>query len=213
MQLYTLEVEHLRSCKESAEWIGSGIFTGRSRTLAADSAGGAPPAAGPRSSANERTSTAAKRKVPRHEQPKRILDCRGRNTVLWPHDGPRHGGHHTFRKTRDLDEVTHIPMTFLTTAPSNDAKICQTHPQWLADGSRIIFRSTNRAAIGTPQIFAVHESDGAIRQLTHGAGVHIGSINLSRRTNRLFYFREGDDHRLRTVVPEGLIQIPAAQEH
>ena len=107
-----------------------------------------------------------------------------------------------------MDEVTQVPMTFLTTAPSNDAKIYQTHPQWLADGSRIIFRSTNRAADGTPQIFAVRESDGAITQLTHGAGVHLGSINLSRRTNRIFYLREGDDHRLRMVA----LTIPANLE-
>jgi len=107
-----------------------------------------------------------------------------------------------------MDEITHIPMTFLTTAPSNDAKIYQTHPQWLADGSRIIFRSTNRAADGTPQIFAVRESDGAITQLTHGLGVHLGSINLSRKTNRIFYLREGDDHRLRMMA----LTIPADLE-
>jgi oligogalacturonide lyase len=107
-----------------------------------------------------------------------------------------------------MDDVTHVPITFLTTAPSNDAKIYQTHPQWLADGSRIIFRSTDRAADKTPQIFAVRESDGAITQLTHGAGVHIGSINLSRRVNQIFYLREGDNHRLRMVA----LTIPANLE-
>jgi oligogalacturonide lyase len=99
-----------------------------------------------------------------------------------------------------MDEVTHVAMTFLTTAPANDAKIYQTHPQWLAGGSRIIFRSTNRAADGTPQIFAVRERDGAITQLTHGVGVHLGSINLSRRTDQIFYLRDGGDHRLRMMA-------------
>ena len=107
-----------------------------------------------------------------------------------------------------VDEITHIPMTFLTTAPSNDAKIYQTHPQWLADGSRIIFRSSDRAPDGTPQIFAVRESDGAITQLTRGAGVRIGSINLSRRTNQIYYLRDGDDHRVHMVV----LTIPADLE-
>jgi Oligogalacturonate lyase/WD40-like Beta Propeller Repeat len=97
------------------------------------------------------------------------------------------------------DEVTHVTMRFLTTAPSNDAKLYQTHPQWTADGSRIVFRSTDRSPEG-PEIFAVREKDGAITQLTHGTGVRIGSINLSRRTNRLFYLRDGDDHRVHLMA-------------
>ena len=105
-----------------------------------------------------------------------------------------------------IDEVTHVPMRFLTTGPSSDAKLYQTHPQWTADGARIIFRSNDRSPEG-PEIFAVREADGAITQLTHGKGVRIGSINLSRRAGELYYLRDSADKRVRLmklVIPAGL---------
>lgn len=113
------------------------------------------------------------------------------------------------------DDVTHVKMRFLTTGPSSDAKLYQTHPQWTADGTRIIFRSNDRAPDG-PQIFAVREKDGAITQLTHGAGVRISSINLSRRDSRLYYLRDGDDHRVHLMaleIPSDLETGGAVQEH
>ncbi|GAA0529592.1 oligogalacturonide lyase [Rhizomicrobium palustre] len=106
-----------------------------------------------------------------------------------------------------MDEVTHVPMRFLTTGPAGNAKIYQTHPQWTADGSHIIFRSSNRSSEG-PAIFALRESDGAITQLTHGKGVKLSSINVSRLANHLFYFREGGDKRLRLIR----LDFPASPE-
>jgi oligogalacturonide lyase len=107
-----------------------------------------------------------------------------------------------------VDEVTRVPIRFLTTGPSNDAKIYPTHSQWTADGVRIIFRSTNRAADGTPQIFAVRESDGVISQLTRGAGVRIGSVNISRRSNEVFYLRADANQRLSMMA----VSIPSDLE-
>ena len=84
-----------------------------------------------------------------------------------------------------IDSVTGKQITALTTSPVSDTKIYQTHPQWTADGNHIIFRSGRAAG----QVFAVHEKTGAIIQLTDGKGINTGSINVCRKTNRLFYLR------------------------
>lgn len=113
-----------------------------------------------------------------------------------------------------IDEITHVPMRFLTAGPASNAKIYQTHPQWTADGTRIVFRSPDRAPDG-PQIFAVRERDGAIAALTHGPGVRLGSINLSRKAARLYYLRDGTDRRVRLVelnIPNDLESGGAVRE-
>jgi oligogalacturonide lyase len=95
------------------------------------------------------------------------------------------------------DAVTGRPLTLLTSGVVSDAKIYPTHPQWAKDGVNIIFRSGERA--GSPQIFAVNETTGDIVQLTDGPGVDIGSINVARLSNRVFYLRKGETPTLQSI--------------
>lgn len=87
------------------------------------------------------------------------------------------------------DKVTGVPMTFLTTGTANDSKIYQDHPQWTADGQYIIFRSDNRAASGGTQAFAVNEKTGEIIQLTDGTGNNTGTLNIARKSMKLYFLR------------------------
>ena len=95
------------------------------------------------------------------------------------------------------DATTGRPLTLLTSGAVGDAKIYPTHPQWAHDGVNIIFRSGERA--GSPQIFAVNEQTGDIVQLTDGPGVDIGSINVARLSNRVFYLRKGATQALKSI--------------
>jgi oligogalacturonide lyase len=99
-----------------------------------------------------------------------------------------------------VDAQTGVTFTALTTSPANDAKIYQTHPQWTSDGKYIIFRS-NRARGGSTQAFAVNEVTGEIVQLTDGPGTGTGSLNVARKSNRLYFFRGGRDE------PANLIEL------
>ena len=97
------------------------------------------------------------------------------------------------------DETTGLTLTALTTDPANDAKPYQTHTTWTADGQWILFR-TSRDGSG-PQAFIVNERTGDIIQLTDGPATGTGSLNLSRRANKLYYMRglRGRSARLKTV--------------
>lgn len=88
-----------------------------------------------------------------------------------------------------VDRVTGRPITFLTSGATSDSKNYPTHPQWAADGVHIIFRSSDRAGSAGGQAFAVNEVTGDIIQLTEGPGVGIGSLNLARKSNKLYYMR------------------------
>jgi oligogalacturonide lyase len=99
-----------------------------------------------------------------------------------------------------VDAQTGVTFTALTTSPANDAKIYQTHPQWTSDGKYIIFRS-NRARGGSTQAFAINEVTGEIVQLTDGPGTGTGSLNVARKSNRLYFFRGGRDE------PANLIEL------
>jgi oligogalacturonide lyase len=96
-----------------------------------------------------------------------------------------------------VDKITGVPVTALTTGPANDAKIYQTHPQWTADGRYIIFRSNRGAtanADGGPvsaQAFAINETTGEIVQLTDGPETGTGSLNVARKSMKLYFFRGG----------------------
>jgi oligogalacturonide lyase len=85
------------------------------------------------------------------------------------------------------DEVTGNRLVALTTDPANDAKPYQTHPTWTSDGRWVLFRA-DRGGSGR-QAFLVNEASGNIVQLTEGPATDTGSLNLARRTNRLFYVR------------------------
>lgn len=90
-----------------------------------------------------------------------------------------------------VDRVTGRPITFLTSGRTGDAKIYPTHPQWASDGVHIIFRSGDRAPGG--QAYAVNEITGDIIQLTQGEGVGTGSLNVARKSNKLYYMRRSGD--------------------
>ena len=98
-----------------------------------------------------------------------------------------------------VDRVTGRPITFLTSGATSDSKNYPTHPQWAADGVHIIFRSSDRAGGGQGQAFAVNEISGDIIQLTEGPGVGIGSLNVARRSNKLYYMRR--------IAPQGPTQL------
>jgi oligogalacturonide lyase len=89
------------------------------------------------------------------------------------------------------DEKTGVPMTVLTAGASSDAKIYQTHPQWTSDGKWIIFRSSGRAP--GSQAYAVNEASGDIIQLTEGAGNNTGSLNIARKSMKLYFVRTTGD--------------------
>jgi oligogalacturonide lyase len=85
------------------------------------------------------------------------------------------------------DPVTGVPLTFLTTGPSNDAKIYQTHPQWTADGKWIIFRSSDRVPGQGTQAFAVNEESGVIVQVTDTG--YMGMLCVARKSMKLYITR------------------------
>ena len=87
------------------------------------------------------------------------------------------------------DPVTQLPIAVLTSDPANDAKPYQTHTTWTADGKWILFRS-DRGGSGS-QAFIVNETNGDIIQLTDGPGTGTGSLNLARKSMRLYFFRGG----------------------
>lgn len=88
-----------------------------------------------------------------------------------------------------VDRATGRPIVLLTSGTTSDAKNYPTHPQWAGDGIHIVFRSSDRAASKTPQAFAVNEVTGDIVQLTDGPGTGTGSLNLARKSNKLYYMR------------------------
>jgi oligogalacturonide lyase len=90
------------------------------------------------------------------------------------------------------DPITGEPLTFLTSSPAADSKLYQTHQCWTIDGKWIVFRSTRDQG---PQAYAVNEDTGDIVQLTEGEGNNFGSgaINLSWKSNHLFYSRVVDN--------------------
>ena len=87
------------------------------------------------------------------------------------------------------DKVTGLPIVVLTTDAANDAKPYQTHTTWTADGKWIVFRS-DRGGSGS-QAFVVNESTGDIIQLTEGPGTGTGSLNLARKSMKLYFVRGG----------------------
>lgn len=110
------------------------------------------------------------------------------------------------------DRETGVPMTVLTDGQSSDAKIYQTHPQWTADGKWIVFRSSDRAE--GSQAFAVNEESGDVVQLTDGEGNDTGSLNVARKSMKLYFFRHegGESDRTFTMIELDLERLLADSE-
>jgi len=130
---------------------------------------------------------------------------------LWlPVQASNVGRHLPPEKRTVTDKATGATLTFLTTDPANDAKPYQTHTTWTADGKWIIFRSDRG---GGSQAYLVNEQTGDIVQLTDGPASGTGSLNLSRKTNKLYLMRGGPTWNPATqelepaTTPKQLVEI------
>jgi len=81
------------------------------------------------------------------------------------------------------DPVTGTMLSFLTSKPSGDSKIYQTHTQWTSDGKWLIFRS-GRAR---NEALAVNENSGEIVQVTEGG--YTGMLCIARKSMKLYFMR------------------------
>lgn len=88
-------------------------------------------------------------------------------------------------RTTFIDEVTKATVTRLTSSPSKDDKIYQTHPNWIADGSHLVFHSDRT---GRDELFAMEETTGEIVQLTDRDS---GPFVVARRENAIYLVRGG----------------------
>jgi oligogalacturonide lyase len=95
---------------------------------------------------------------------------------------------HRFPSERKVvkDPVTGAELTFLTSTPTGDSKIYQTHNQWTSDGQWLIFRSDRVKG----EAFAVNEKTGDIVQVTEGG--YIGMLNVARKSMKLYFMRKKD---------------------
>lgn len=82
------------------------------------------------------------------------------------------------------DPVTGMMLTFLTSTPSGDSKIYQTHNQWTSDGKWLIFRSGRVRG----EAMAVNEKSGEMVQVTEGG--YTGMLNVARNSMKLYFMRD-----------------------
>lgn len=84
-----------------------------------------------------------------------------------------------------VDDKTGAVVTRLTSAPAKDDKIYQTHPNWISDGTHIVFTSDRT---GDNELFALEETTGEIIQLTdHDSG----AIVVARHDDLMYLVRDG----------------------
>lgn len=81
------------------------------------------------------------------------------------------------------DPVTGTTLTFLTSTPTGDSKIYQTHNQWTSDGQWLIFRSGRVKG----EAMAVNEKTGEMVQVTEGG--YMGMLNVARNSMKLYFMR------------------------
>src|SRR5688572_24816913 len=110
------------------------------------------------------------------------------------------------------DPVTGTMLTFLTSSPTGDAKIYQTHNQWTSDGQWLIFRSGKVKG----EAMAVNEKTGEMVQVTEGG--YMGMLNIARNSMKLFFMRDpnrnparapgvSDQNRRREPVSLQIIEV------
>lgn len=85
-----------------------------------------------------------------------------------------------------VDPVTGVTLTFLTSTPTGDSKIYQTHNQWTSDGEWLIFRSGRAKG----EAIAVHERTGDMVQVTEGG--YTGMLNIARKSMKLYFMRNNE---------------------
>lgn len=90
------------------------------------------------------------------------------------------------------DPVTGTMLSFLTSTPTGDSKIYQTHNQWTSDGQWLIFRSGRIPG----EAMAVNESTGEMVQVTEGG--YMGMLNVARNFMKLYFMRNGDSSKRRS---------------
>ncbi|HTH30684.1 MAG TPA: hypothetical protein VL946_05000, partial [Lacibacter sp.] len=113
------------------------------------------------------------------------------------------------------DPVTGARLVFLTSTPTGDSKIYQTHNQWTSDSEWLIFRS-NRAR---NEALAVNEKTGEMVQVTEGG--YTGMLNIARKSMKLYFMRTpqrdttrrtaNDTARRRNPVPLQIIEVDLAK--
>jgi oligogalacturonide lyase len=101
------------------------------------------------------------------------------------------------------DPVTGVRLTFLTSTPSGDSKIYQTHNQWTSDGKWVIFRSDRVKG----EAMAVNEKTGDIVQVSEGG--FIGMLNVARKSMKLFFMRKNPDNSNRNSTE--IIEVDLAR--
>lgn len=92
------------------------------------------------------------------------------------------------------DPVTGVMLTFLTSSPSGDSKIYQTHNQWTSDGQWLIFRSGRVKG----EAMAVNEKTGEMIQVTEGG--YLGMLNVARNSMKLFFMQKKEGVPIRNSV-------------
>jgi oligogalacturonide lyase len=92
------------------------------------------------------------------------------------------------------DPVTGVQLTFLTSTPSGDSKIYQTHNQWTSDGQWVIFRSDRVRG----EAMAVNEKTGVIVQVSEGG--YIGMLNVARQSMKLYFMRRNAKEASRNTL-------------
>ena len=101
------------------------------------------------------------------------------------------------------DSVTGTMLTFLTSTPSGDSKIYQTHNQWTSDGNWLIFRSGRVKG----EAMAVNEKTGDIVQVTEGG--YTGMLNVARNSMKLYFMRDpqGDSNDRRRPASLQIVEV------
>lgn len=98
------------------------------------------------------------------------------------------------------DPVTGTMLTFLTSTPTGDSKIYQTHNQWTSDGQWLIFRSGRVRG----EAMAVNEKTGEMVQVTEGG--YTGMLSIARYSMKLYFMRNPN----RPAVPNTQPPAPVA---
>ncbi|MES2374915.1 MAG: hypothetical protein V4557_20220 [Bacteroidota bacterium] len=99
------------------------------------------------------------------------------------------------------DPVTGTILNFLTSTPTGDSKIYQTHTQWTADGEWLIFRSSR----ARNEAMAVNERTGDMIQVTEGG--YSGMLCLARKSMKLYFMRNASqDTSLRRAMPMEIVE-------